>query len=95
MPNDSQLTARYDAPIDYPSQYGSSASFDEAFQMLLAIQPYTHQRKQLIGIDWLGDIVRSPCLDTFPSIILHRFGGQRNNRQLTNFLILRMARIVS
>src|SRR5512145_1764228 len=49
--------------------------------MLLAVQPHPDQRQQLLGVDWLRDVVRSAGLQALLAIALHRLRRERDDRQ--------------
>lgn len=46
------------------------------------MQPHAHQRGQFCHVDRLGAVIVCTCFDTFGTVILHRLGGQGQNRQL-------------
>src|SRR4030095_9083644 len=46
-----------------------------------AVQPHPHQRPQLLGVDRLGDVVRSAAFQALLAVALHRLRGEGDDRQ--------------
>src|SRR5262249_60031839 len=56
-------------------------SLPPAAPPMLAMQPHAQRRKQLLGIDRLGEIVGGARLQALLAVALHGFGSERNDRQ--------------
>src|SRR2546430_5211609 len=55
--------------------------------LTLAVQPRPYQRQQLLGVNRLGDVVRSPRFQALLAVALHGLGGEGDDRQLPELML--------
>src|SRR6266540_1640534 len=81
MPSSSSASS-----ISSTSSRAAGCSTDDAIALL--VQPDSHQRQQLVGVDGLRDVVRRAGRDRLFPVALHRLRRQRDDRELLERVVL-------
>jgi len=52
------------------------------------VQPHAQRRQELLGVHWFGEIIGGAGLQALLAVALHRFGGERDDRQPAELRLL-------